>query len=65
MPPPYCLMHRITGQIIPGYRVNAAASEEIHRANHNLAQRGSEYRLVVDVHFKPSDLPQGLNANPA
>jgi hypothetical protein len=62
---PYCMMHRVTGQILPGYRVNAAAEEEIARANSNLRSCGSDYRLVVDVHSAESDLPPGLNASPA
>jgi hypothetical protein len=61
----YLLMHRTTGTVLPGYRVTAAQEEEIHQANHRLRRRGSEYRFVVDVHSRPGDLPQALDATPA
>lgn len=62
----YCLMHRVTGQILPGYRVNAAADGEIAKANSNLRCSGSDYRLVIDVHSSADDLPQqGFDATPA
>lgn len=61
----YLLMHRITGTVLPGYRVTSAAEDEILHANNRLRRRGSEYRFVIDVHSAPSDLPQPLNATPA
>lgn len=61
----YLLMHRVTGTVLPGYRVTAAAEDEILRANNRLRRRGSDYRFVIDVHSAPDDLPQALDATPA
>ena len=51
----YRLMHRITGAMLTGYIVLSASQHEIDQANHNLKNRGSEFRFIPNQH-EPSAL---------
>jgi hypothetical protein len=54
----YVLLHRVTGMPLPGYQVRSAEEHEIAAANQRLKAKGSEYRLVPDVHQHLRHLPQ-------
>lgn len=43
----FVLMHRITGAVLSGYVVMAAAEAEIADANRRLAASGQEYRYIA------------------